>query len=197
MAQELFYLPSSPAECVTLGIILFQTWDGKTNSAANPWKLSPLAQPMWLCPRKCSCGRELYRIQGQDNGFRTGCPLSPRGIEWFFLNLFDSKFKRSYFDSLTFYFPQMKMLPGDQSPLKRCFLKTHFYISNQVKNGGFSLTLESCLTVKVSFKEDLALIFQGLLIHIHKTKHGLWNRAPAIRVPSFCYLLIASPWEVP
>ena len=123
------------------------------------------------------------------------CP--PEALSGFFLNLFDSKFKRSYFDSLTFYFPQMKMLPGDQSPLKRCFLKTHFYISNQVKNGGFSLTLESCLTVKVSFKEDLALIFQGLLIHIHKTKHGLWKRAPAIRVPSFCYLLIASPWEVP
>lgn len=49
--------------------ISFQTWDGKTNSGVNPWKLSRLVLPMWLCLRKFLC---VWNASSQTRNLRSG-----------------------------------------------------------------------------------------------------------------------------
>lgn len=78
-------------------------------------------------------------------------------------------------------------------------LKNSLLLSNKIKNSGFFLTMLCCLIVKIPFKKDVALTFQGLLILIHKAKMVM-RMASGTRLlglmDSLCYLLIASPWEV-
>lgn len=74
-----------------------------------------------------------------------------------------------HFDSLTFLFSLMEMLPGHQSSQVGA-LKNTFLLSNTIKNDNISLALLSCLTVKKIFKESYGLDLQGLLILIHKGK---------------------------
>lgn len=73
-----------------------------------------------------------------------------------------------HFDSLTFLFSLMEMLPGHQSSQVGA-LKNTFLLSNTIKNN-ISLALLSCLTVQKIFKESSGLDLQGLLILIHKAK---------------------------
>lgn len=78
-------------------------------------------------------------------------------------------------------------------------LKNSFPLSNKIKNSGFSLTVLCSLIVKIPFKKDMALTFQGLLILTHEAKMVM-RVASGTRLlgltDSLCNLLIASPWEV-